>query len=380
MLRLNYGAGQTGTAEITVTATDAAGTTATDTFTAGVGALDVQIGDGGAKAGHLHRRRRHRRHRSRSRAAPASCASAAATCRRTSPRATPSSSATSPTSASTSPAPAPAARSPSRPSGGDGLITVNHLTSDGGMKSIAGKQVNITGPVTIAGNVAKADFADVANSIMTFGGSGGSLALSLRNAEGVEIVSQIPIKTLKAEPVHRPAGPTSARSPRPRSAASPSPATSTSGSTSPARSARVKIGGAVNSFLPWSVGGSAGKLTVGSFAEGFVADFLGPVSALTVNGDLHRRRQRGRAEEPHREGRLQRRQPDPHRHRHLARQGDGQRRDRLLPHPGRQRQHRRRHRRRDQLQHDLRRREHRRRHPAQRRRATSARPGRRSSR
>jgi hypothetical protein len=48
----------------------------------------------------------------------------------------------------------------------------------------------------------------------------------------------------------------------------------------------TKIGGTVSTFLPWSVGGAAGKMTVAAFDPSFVGDFNGGIAALTVGSDL----------------------------------------------------------------------------------------------
>lgn len=285
VLRLSYGAGQTGTAEVTVTATDIDGTIVSDTFTAGVGVLDVQIGTGGAKSVTFTD--------ADGTAATVSLKGGSGVVRftgsgltetlakkGTSVAGTIADVAVDMTGTGTSGA------LTIKASGGDGLINVSRITSDAGMKSIAGKQVNITaGSVSIAGNVGKADFADVSNSELTFGGSGGGLLLSLRDANGSNIVSQIPLKSLKANSFAG-AGPESGV------VTAPSLGKLTvngdfGGQLDLAGSlGSAKIGGAASTFLPWNVGGSAGKLAIGSTADGFVADFLGGVASLSVAGNL----------------------------------------------------------------------------------------------
>ena len=283
VLQLSYGAGLTGTAEVTVTATDGT-TTVTDTFSAGVGVLDVLVGTGGAKAVTFTD--------ADGTVANVTLKGGAGTLRFQGVNLSQTNSKAGATVAGTITdvgivltGTGTSGALAVKAGGGDGLINVNSLTSDGGMRSIAGKQVNITGDVTIAGNVGKADFFDVTNSVMTFGGAGGGLALSLNNANAVDIVSQIPIRSLKAE-----------------SFAGGGPDVGVI--TAPALGSRtvngdfgqrlnlagplgnVKVGGAASTFLPWSVGGGAGKVAVGSTADGFVADFNGGLASLTVNGAL----------------------------------------------------------------------------------------------
>jgi peptidyl-prolyl cis-trans isomerase A (cyclophilin A) len=174
-------------------------------------------------------------------------------------------------------------------SGGDGRITVSHLTSDGGMKSIAAKQVNLAGNLTIAGNVSKADFADISNSTMTFGGAGGSLALTMLNADNVELDSQIAIKSLKAA---RFTGGGTGGGPDVGTINAPALASLTVTGDMGQRLnlagtlGTTKIGGTVSTFLPWSVGGAAGKLTIAGFDPSFAGDFLGGIAALTVSSNL----------------------------------------------------------------------------------------------
>jgi cyclophilin family peptidyl-prolyl cis-trans isomerase len=283
VLKLLYGAGRLGTATITITAVDVnSNTTVTTSFLAGVGELNVSVGTGGAKAatftdadgtvGTIGLKGGSGTLRfSGSNLSEVLGKSGAQVMGNISDLAIDL------TGTGTSGALTVKA------SGGDGLVTVRSFTADGGMKSIAGKQMNLIGNLTIPGNVAKADFANVTNSIMTFGGSGGGLALSLGDAQGVEIVSQIPIKTFKANSFSG-GGPDVGTISAP-AIGSLTVATDFNQRLDLAGSlGSAKIGGAVNSFLPWSVGGSAGKLSFGSIAEGFVADFLGPVASLAVAG------------------------------------------------------------------------------------------------
>lgn len=284
VLRLTYGAGATGTADVTVTATDLDGTTVTDTFTAGVGVLDVLIGNGGAKAVTFTD--------ADGTVATVTLKGGAGTVRFTGTDLTQAEARGGATVAGsvadlaidltgTGTSGALVVRA----TGGDGLVNVSRLTSDAGMKSVAAKVVNLVGDVTFAGNVAKADFADVTNSILSFGGSGGGLALTLRDANGVDIVSQIPLKSLKAN---------SFAGGGPENGVLTAPALGSlivngdfGGRLNLAGSlGNARIGGAASTFLPWNVAGPAGKLAIGSITEGFVADFLGGVASLAVAGNL----------------------------------------------------------------------------------------------
>src|SRR5687767_7711944 len=131
------------------------------------------------------------------------------------------------------------------------------------MKSIGAKQVNLVGDLTIAGNVGKADFANVTNSTMSFGGSGGGLALTLRNADAVEIISQIPIKSLKAESFAG-GGPDSGAITAPGIGSLTVNGDFNQRLDIAGGLGSAKIGGMINTFLPWNIGGAAGKLTIGS--------------------------------------------------------------------------------------------------------------------
>lgn len=284
ILRLNYGAGRTGTAEITVTASDENGATAADTFTAGVGVLDVAIGTGGAKAATFTD--------ADGTTATVSLKGGSGTLRFTGSNLSQTNlkSGTVIQGSITDlginlTGTGVSGALSVRASGGDGVINVNSFTCDAGLKSIAAKSVSLVGNLTVAGNVGKADFADIANSVMSFGGSGGSLALSMRSADTVDIISQIPIKTLKAA---------SFTTGSPDQGVITAP---TLGSLQVAGDfterlnisgvlGSAKIGGAINSFLPWSIAGASGKLIFGSVPEGFVADFHGPIAGLSVAGDF----------------------------------------------------------------------------------------------
>lgn len=286
VLRLSYGAGLTGTADVTVTATDATdGTTVSDTFTAGVGVLDVQIGTGGAKAVTFTD--------ADGTVATVSLKGGAGTVRFTGSDLTQAASKRGATVAGNitdlsidMTGTGSSGALTVKAAGGDGLISVNRIASDAGMRSVAARQVNVVGgAVSFAGNVARADFADVTDSVLTFGGSGGGLALSLRNANGSNVVSQIPIKSLKAASFAG-AGPENGVVTAP-SLGALTVAGDFGGQLNLAGSlGNARIGGAASTFLPWSVGGGAGKLSLGSTTEGFVADFLGGVAALTVAGNL----------------------------------------------------------------------------------------------
>lgn len=284
VLTLQYASGGIGTSEITITATDVDGTTVSDTFSAGVSELNVPIGGaapstvtftdldgtfatislkGGSGVFHFR----------------GSNLSQTVTKAGTSVQGMLTDFSLDLTGTGTSGALTVKAN------GGDGRISITGLTSDGGMKSIAAKQLDVAGNLTFAGPVGKADFGNVTNSTLTFG-PGGSLALSLVTADTVDIVSQSPIKSLKAESFIGGGGPDVGAISAPGIG---------SLTISDAFSQRldvagalgtVKIGGAVNSFLPWSVSGGAGKITVGSIAEGFVGDFAGAVASLTVNSSL----------------------------------------------------------------------------------------------
>lgn len=289
VLKLIYAPGALGTATITVTASDVVtGTSATTTFQSGVGELSVGIGNGGVKAvsytdadgttatislkggagdvrfsgGNLSQ----------------TTGKAGATVQGTITDVSIDLTGTGSSGALAVKA-----------SGGDGRIAVSHLSSDGGMKSIAAKQVNLAGNLTMAGSVGKADFADVTNSTMTFGGSGGSLALSMLNADNVEIDSQIAIKSLKAE---RFTGGGTGGGPDVGTINAPFLGSLTVNGDMAQRLnltgplGTTKIGGTVSTFLPWSVGGAAGKMTVNAFDPSFVGDFNGGIAALTVNADL----------------------------------------------------------------------------------------------
>ncbi len=284
ILRLTYGAGATGTADVTVTATDIDGTTVSDTFTAGVGVLDVLIGNGGAKAATFTD--------ADGTVATISLKGGAGTLRFTGSNLTQADARSGRTVAGDIndlaidlTGTGTSGTLTVKASGGDGLINIQRLTSDGGMRSIAARQVNVLGSVNITGNVAKADFADVSNSELTFGGSGGGLALTLRDASGSNIVSQIPIKSLKANSFAG-AGPEAGviTAPGLGSLTVNGDFGGQLNLAGPLGSAR--IGGAASTFLPWNIAGSAGKLAVGSTAEGFVADFLGGIASLTVAGNL----------------------------------------------------------------------------------------------
>jgi cyclophilin family peptidyl-prolyl cis-trans isomerase len=289
VLKLMYAPGAIGTATITVTAFDVnSGATATSTFQSGVGELSVGIGNGGAKAvtftdadgtvatislkGGAGNVRFSGSNLSQTTGKAGATVQGAITDVAIDLTGTGSSGALA-----------------VKASGGDGRITVSHLTSDGGMKSIAGKQVNLAGNLTIAGNVSKADFADVTNSMMTFGGAGGSLALTMLNADNVELDSQIAIKSLKAE---RFTGGGTGGGPDVGTINTPALGSLTVNGDMGQRLniagplGTTKIGGAASTFLPWSIGGAAGKLTVGSFDPSFVGDFNGGIAALTVGADL----------------------------------------------------------------------------------------------
>jgi cyclophilin family peptidyl-prolyl cis-trans isomerase len=181
VLKLLYAPGAIGTATITVTASDVAGTTATTTFQAGVGELSVGIGNGGAKAVSYTD--------ADGTTATISLKGGAGNVRFSGSHlsqttgkagATVQGSAITDVSIDLTGTGASGALTV-KASGGDGRVAVSHLTSDGGMKSIAAKQLKLAGNLTMAGNVGKADFADVTNSTMTFGGWGGALALTMLN-------------------------------------------------------------------------------------------------------------------------------------------------------------------------------------------------------
>lgn len=285
ILRLNYGAGMTGLADITITATDVDGTTATDTFTAGVGALDVAIGDNAARQATFTD--------ADGTTATISLKGGSGVLRfsgsnlsQTVGRAGAQVNGQITDLAVTLTGSGTGGALAVKASGGDGLITFSGLTADFGLKSIAAKQVNLAGNLTVAGNVGKADFADVSNSIMTFGGSGGSLALSLRDADQVEINSQIPIKSLKAASFVGGGGPDIGTISAPGLGSVNVTGNFFQRLNIAGSLGTTKIGGQAGTFLPWSVSGAAGKVTLGSVADGFIADFLGSVSGLTVNGNL----------------------------------------------------------------------------------------------
>jgi hypothetical protein len=289
VLKLMYAPGAIGTATITVTASDVnSGATVTSMFQSGVGELSVGIGNGGAKAvtytdadgtvatislkGGAGNVRFAGSNLSQTTGKAGATVQGAITDVTIDLTGTGSSGALA-----------------VKASGGDGRVTISRLTSDGGMKSIAAKQVNLAGNLTMAGNVSKADFADVTNSTMTFGGSGGSLALTMLNADNVELDSQIAIKSLKAE---RFTGGGTGGGPDVGTINAPFLGSLTVNGDMGQRLniagplGTTKIGGAVSTFLPWNVGGAAGKLTVGSFDPSFAGDFLGGIAALTVNADL----------------------------------------------------------------------------------------------
>jgi cyclophilin family peptidyl-prolyl cis-trans isomerase len=288
VLKLIYAPGALGTATITVTATDLDGIVATTSFQAGVGELSVGIGNGGARAVSYTD--------ADGTTATISLKGGAGNVRFSGGNlsqntgkggATVQGSITDVTIDLTGTGSSGALAV--KASGGDGRITISRMTSDGGMKSIAAKPVNLAGNLTMAGNVGKADFADVTNSTMTFGGSGGSLALSLINADNVEIDSQIAIKSLKAG---RFTGGGTGGGPDVGTITAPALGALTVNGDMGQRLnlagglGSMKVGGAVSTFLPWSVGGAAGKLAAGSFDPSFVGDFLGGIAALTVSSDL----------------------------------------------------------------------------------------------
>jgi peptidyl-prolyl cis-trans isomerase A (cyclophilin A) len=85
--------------------------------------------------------------------------------------------------------------------GGDGAIDVGGLSSDGPLKTLSIKPTRFTGTLVVGGTVKSAAFGSLSNAAVTFGGSPIdriSLGLTLGSANNTSFTSGMPIKSVKA--------------------------------------------------------------------------------------------------------------------------------------------------------------------------------------
>lgn len=200
-LSLNYGA-TTGSARITVTATDDTGASASQSFIAGNGELSVQIGSGGVgSAVNFVESDGGRGSVALSKGgaaivrftgeglaiAPGKKAGIAGTVSGIAGiEAFDTGTGTSLTV---------------KTKGGDGLVDLAGLSTSTPLKSLSLKQTRATGTITIGGTVKTLAFGYLANATVTVGGSpsdGVQAALSLGSATDATFTSGVPIKSVKA--------------------------------------------------------------------------------------------------------------------------------------------------------------------------------------
>jgi peptidyl-prolyl cis-trans isomerase A (cyclophilin A) len=82
--------------------------------------------------------------------------------------------------------------------GGNGAVDVATITSDAALKSLSGKTVNLTGPLTAGGAIGKLDLGSATNAAITLGGGGASTVNIAGAATGTTLTSAAPLKSVTA--------------------------------------------------------------------------------------------------------------------------------------------------------------------------------------
>jgi hypothetical protein len=165
--------------------------------------------------------------------------------------------------------------------GGNKMIDVPALTSDGSFKSIVAKTTNLTGNLSVAGAIATLSLNNASNGTIAINGLGPALSLTLAAANNVGLVSASAVKVIQAGVWNSPGATISV------------PLITqmkVKGNASFAMNAGVvkmlSIGGVLsNSTLTFSAGGSdVGKMTVGGLSGTTIhaAGNLGAISARSL--------------------------------------------------------------------------------------------------
>ena len=84
--------------------------------------------------------------------------------------------------------------------GGNKTIDVGGLTTDGALAALSARAANLTGNVTVGGNVGKVDVGSAAGSTISLGGAptGRQPSLTFGTLTGTNITSAVPIKSISA--------------------------------------------------------------------------------------------------------------------------------------------------------------------------------------
>jgi peptidyl-prolyl cis-trans isomerase A (cyclophilin A) len=200
-LQLSPVAGHTGTANITVIATDLGGNTASTTFAVNVGATapatQITLGAGGARL--VRFIDPNGTHATAVLAGPGT-----ATLTFTGPGLSQSTSrgistlGGTPLSMSVSTTGTTAATSLSMTgTGGNGLITLTGITTDANVGAIGGR-LSLTGDLTAAGTIRSLTLANVSGGTITISGTAGATVLNLGTSTGESVTSSEPIQSLQA--------------------------------------------------------------------------------------------------------------------------------------------------------------------------------------
>lgn len=276
LLALNYGA-TTGSARITVTATDGAGSTASQTFLAGNGELTVQIGSGGVGQAVAFTEA------DGGRGTVSLAKGGSAFVRFTgqglavAPGRKPGVSGTVTGIAGITAIDTTTNSTLSiKTKGGDGAVDLASLTTDGPLKALSLRPTRVTGTLTVGGTVKTATFSSLANANVTFGGDpadGIQLSLSLTTASNVNVTSGMPIKNVKA---------TEFLSTTQQPAAITAPAVTTV-STKGAFQESLNTSGAIRSVK--AGGAQKGNITGTALGSLSAASLEGGIISLTGGGD-----------------------------------------------------------------------------------------------
>jgi hypothetical protein len=169
--------------------------------------------------------------------------------------------------------------------GGDGLVRLGSVTSDGSLKSISGKQVVLSNGMAVNGSAGKVDLLRATGGTISMSGTGPAVSLTADTLTDTDVNVAGQIKSLKLNAYNKSAGTIHGID------AGSVGKVAVSGDYQGNLTSRAGLGGAtVKGGIgggAWNVGaGSAGKISAGSIAEDWSGNFSSALSGLSVTGDM----------------------------------------------------------------------------------------------